>query len=303
MTAYLVYDVFTDTPFGGNPLAVIPDAAALPEPLLQQIAREFNFSETVFVYPPADPAHTARMRIFTPTMEVPFAGHPVIGTALALHDLGRGDDLMLELGVGPIPCTIRAGLARFTTRHPLTVVAHPDAGHVAACLGLAPGQVRTDRHLPVLAGVGLDFVLVELNGHAALSACQPVGDAFRKGAADHPSTLDFAIFAYVRGGAAVSARMFAPLDNIPEDPATGSACGALTAFLAQLEGMPLTLIIAQGNDMGRPSTIHAEAEVQGGLVRAVHIAGRARRMMEGRLTFPHAAALYPLQHRVAPGER
>lgn len=284
MADYLIYDVFTDTPFGGNPLAVFPDATTLPEAQLQKIAREFNFSETTFVFPPDDPAHTARVRIFTPTTEVPFAGHPLIGTALALHDLGRGDVLVLELGVGPIPCSIRAGLARFTTTVPLTVLAHPQAGDVAACLGLAPGLIRVDRHLPVQAGVGLEFVLAEVQNRAALAACQPVTEAFRTGAAAYPSPLDFAVLAYVRDGASVAARMFAPLDNIPEDPATGSAAAALVAYLAQLDGQSLRLILTQGEDMGRPSTIHAEAEVEGGLARAVHISGRAVRMMEGHLT-------------------
>ena len=102
MTCYLTFDVFTDNPFGGNPLAVIPDATALPEDQLQKIAREFNYSETTFVYPPTDPAHTAKVRIFTPTMEVPFAGHPTIGTAVALARAGHGPDMVLELGVGPI---------------------------------------------------------------------------------------------------------------------------------------------------------------------------------------------------------
>lgn len=284
MTRFLVYDVFTDTPFGGNPLAILPDAAGLPEHLLQSIAREFNFSETTFVYRPEDPRHTARVRIFTPTMELPFAGHPVIGTALALHDLGAPDRQTLELGVGPVPCAIDSGLARFTTHHALDILSHPDIADVSACLGLAPGLIRTDRHMPVQAGVGLPFVLAELNDHAALSAAQPDIQAFRQGAMRHPSDLDFAILAYVRDGASVSARMFAPLDNIPEDPATGSAAAALAAFLSQLDGQSLTLLIDQGVDMGRPGHIQAEAEVEGGLCRAVHVSGRARRMMEGRLT-------------------
>ncbi|WP_108484591.1 PhzF family phenazine biosynthesis protein [Oceaniglobus ichthyenteri] len=284
MVDFLVYDVFTDTPFGGNPLAVVTDGPAVPEAQLQKIAREFNFSETTFVYPPVDPTHTAKVRIFTPTMEIPFAGHPIIGTALALHDLGRAADMVLELGVGPIACSITKGLARFTATQPLTIDAHPDLADVAACLGVAPGAIRTDRHMPVLAGVGLPFVLAELSDLAALNSVQPVSDAFRAGAAQYPSQLDFAIYAYVRDGAAVSARMFAPLDNIPEDPATGSAAAALAAFLSQLESAPLTLLITQGQDMGRPSHIQAEVELEGGLTRAIHISGRARKMMVGRLT-------------------
>ncbi|WP_370310721.1 PhzF family phenazine biosynthesis protein, partial [Salipiger bermudensis] len=100
MTAYFVYDVFTDAPFGGNQLAIFPDATTLAEDSLQTIAREFNFSETTFVYPPQNPENTAKVRIFTPTMEIPFAGHPTVGTAVALHALGRPADMVLELGVG-----------------------------------------------------------------------------------------------------------------------------------------------------------------------------------------------------------
>ncbi len=284
MTDYLVYDVFTATAFGGNPLAVFPDASTLPDDLLQKIAREFNFSETAFVYPPDDLAHTARVRIFTPTTEVPFAGHPLIGTALALHDLGRGDDMVLELGVGPIPCIVRKGLARFTTTAPLTIDAHPGLAEVAACAGLLPGQIRTDRHLPIQAGVGLTFVMVELTDTAALSSAHPVTEAFRTAAALWPAGMDFATFLYVRDGAQVHARMFAPLDNIPEDPATGSACAALGAFLSQLEGQSLTLLINQGADMGRLSHIQVETELSDGLCAAIHVSGRAVRMMEGRLT-------------------
>ena len=119
MTDFLVYDVFTDQTFGGNPLAVIPDARGIAEVDLQKVAREFNFSETTFVYP-AEAGCDAKVRIFTPTMEVPFAGHPTVGTALALRDLGRvGDEMVLELGVGPIPVAISGRRARFVTKVPL----------------------------------------------------------------------------------------------------------------------------------------------------------------------------------------
>lgn len=284
MTAYLVYDVFTDTPFGGNPLAVIPDATALPDTALQKIAREFNFSETAFVYPPAEPGHTARVRIFTPTMEVPFAGHPLIGTACALHDLGRGNTMVFELGVGPITCTITDGLARFVTHVPLTVESYPAVVDIAECGGLLPGQIRTDGHMPVQAGVGLPFVLAELTDIHALNAIQTDSAAFRRCAAAYPSHLDFAVLFYVRDGAQITARMFAPLDNIPEDPATGSAAAALGAFLVQHEGRSLSLLIDQGQAMGRPSQIRVDADVVNGLCTAVGVAGRAVRMMEGRLT-------------------
>jgi trans-2,3-dihydro-3-hydroxyanthranilate isomerase len=279
VTAYLVYDVFTDTPFGGNPLAVIPDAAGLDDHLLQKIAREFNFSETTFVYPPADPAHTARVRIFTPTQEVPFAGHPTIGTAIALRDLGRPGEMVLELGVGPIPCTVAGETARFVTRRPLELLHEVDVEVVAAALGLEPADIVTARHAPVMASVGLSFVFAELAGPDVLARAAPVIDGFRAGQRRYPSPFDFAVAPYVRDGGRIAMRMFAPLDNIPEDPATGSAAAALGAFLAALEGRPVTLDIAQGVEMGRPSRIGVEAGPEG-----VAVSGAARKVMEGRLT-------------------
>ena len=275
---YLVYDVFTATAFGGNQLAVFPDARDLPEDRLQAITREFNFSEVTFVYPPQNPAHTARVRIFTPTREVPFAGHPTIGTAIALHDLGRGSDLVLELGVGPIPCHVGETGASFTTPVPLEVIAQPAPSLVAEALGLPVAAIRTDRHAPVQASLGLAFVLLELADRAALAAAQPVIEACRRGAALHPAGLDFAIFAYVRNGEAVEARMFAPLDNMPEDPATGSASATLGAFLAQLPGGPQRLAISQGVDMGRPSQIGVLVGAGG-----VTVTGQAVKTMAGRL--------------------
>ena len=275
---YLVYDVFTATAFGGNQLAVFPDAQGLPEDRLQAITREFNFSEVTFVYPPDDPTHTARVRIFTPTREVPFAGHPTIGTAIALHDLGAGSEMVLELGVGPIPCHVGEAGASFTTPVPLEMIAHPAPSLVAEALGLPVAAIRTDRHAPVQASLGLAFVLVELADRAALAAAQPVIEACRRGAMLHPAGLDFAIFAYVRNGEAIEARMFAPLDNMPEDPATGSASATLGAFLAQLTQGPQRLAISQGVDMGRPSQIGVLVGAGG-----VTVTGQAVKTMAGRL--------------------
>jgi len=278
MTGYLVYDVFSDQPFGGNQLAIIPDASDLPEHHLQPIAREFNFSETTFVYPPEMPGHTAKVRIFTPTMEVPFAGHPTIGTALALADLGHGPEMVLELGVGPLKCHAADGRARFDTRVPLEQLGTPDPALVAAALGLAPDQIRTDTHAPVMASLGLAFTLTELTDRAALSACAPDIAAFRRGRAAHPSSLDFAQFAYIRDGQTLHARMFAPLDDIPEDPATGSASATLCALLAQITGQDQDLSILQGTDMGRPSQIGVRTRDG-----TVTVLGAARRVMQGRL--------------------
>jgi len=281
MTEYLVYDVFTDTAFAGNPLAVIPDARGLPEDSLQRIAREFNFSETTFVYPPVDQANTAKVRIFTPTMEIPFAGHPTIGTAIALRDLGHQGEMVLELGVGPIPCRFEGDKALFTTHVPLEIAAEPEIELVARCLGLSADAIETSTHLPVQASVGLHFTMVELTDRAALSACALAMGAIREGKERYPTGLDFAIFAYVRNGTAVDARMFAPLDNIPEDPATGSACAALAALLHNRLGSPLHLDIRQGEDMGRLSLI--SASVDGDPV-GITIGGQAVKTMSGVLT-------------------
>lgn len=275
---YLVYDVFTDTRFGGNQLAVFPDASGLPETQLQAIASEFNFSEVTFVYPPANPAHTARVRIFTPTTEVPFAGHPTIGTAIALHDLGGPDDMVLELGVGPISCQVGAQGAAFTTPVPLQIIAHPPVELVARALGLPVAAITTAVHAPVQASLGLAFVLVELASRADLAAAEPVIDAVRDGAAAYPAGLDFAIFCYCREGGQVDARMFAPLDNMTEDPATGSASATLAALLAAMPGGPQKLRIAQGEDMGRPSQILTEVDSRGVTVR-----GQAVKVMAGQL--------------------
>ncbi len=279
MNRFVVYDVFTDRAFGGNQLAVIPDASNLPDEQLQKIAREFNFSETTFVYPPELSSNTAKVRIFTPTMEVPFAGHPVIGTAVALHQGGANGRMVLELGIGPIPCQVEDGTAQFTTTAKLETLAQPNATLIARALGIDVAQLKTETHAPIQASLGLPFVISELTDRAALSACQPVTDIFREGAATYPAGLDFAQFVYVRNGSKVDARMFAPLDNIPEDPATGSACATLAALLRDRLGADQTLTILQGEDMGRPSNITAVAEAKG-----VTIIGQAVKTMEGILT-------------------
>ena len=283
MTQFFVYDVFTSTPFGGNQLAIIPDATGLPEADLQRIAREFNFSETTFVFPPNDPAHTARVRIFTPMIEVPFAGHPTIGTAIALRDEGAKGDLVLELGIGPVPCTLSDDGAAFTVNQPLERLAEPDPRLVADALGLEVTAIQTATHAPVQAGVGLPFVLAELTDKAALNACETSVAHFKEGTRRYPGSIDFAIFAYVRNDMQVDARLFAPLDNIPEDPGTGSASAALAALLTEELQSELKLNILQGEAMGRPSYITANTTV-GDTGTAVTISGQAVRTMQGRLT-------------------
>ena len=289
MTEYLVYDVFTDTPFGGNQLAVIPDATALKETDLQRIAAEFNFSEVTFVYPPKDRAHTARVRIFDPANELPFAGHPTIGTAIALSDLGADDDMVLELGVGPIPCKVTKGMpatAEFTTTVPLEKLDIIDVALIADCLSLPKEAIKTQNHPPQRASVGLPFVLIELINLDALAQASPATEAFRRCEQRYPSKVDlFATFAYVRTPSGIQARMFAPLSNIPEDPATGSASAALGAYLTALSGQAQALDIAQGVEMGRPSQIFVSTTMQDGKASSVTVRGSAVRTMQGSFTF------------------
>ncbi len=285
MTQYLVYDVFTDRHFGGNALAVIPDATTLSEDTLQRIAREFNFSETTFVYPPEDPAHTARVRIFTPTRELPFAGHPTIGTAIALADLGRGgEDMVLELGVGPIPCQVKSGRAQFETRVPLQTWDLITPEIVAASIGQSVDVVRTDRHAPIIASLGLPFAIAELHDKEALAAAESNIAEIKSFDLVWPTNGHYNVYIYVRSGTRIQARMFAPLGGVPEDPATGSAAAALVAWLGRLEGNSREFDIAQGVEMGRPSSIRAAVEVKDGEPVAVTIAGCAVKVMEGRLT-------------------
>lgn len=279
MSEYVVYDVFTDAPFGGNQLAVFPNATALPEDRLQQIAAEFNFSEVTFVYPPNDPAHTARVRIFTPTLEIDFAGHPIIGTVIALSDLGYASPMVLELGVGPLTCTKNSEGAAFTTSVPLEIITKPEPSFVAAALSLPATSIRTDIHAPVQASIGLPFVITQLDSRASLAACQPKTEIIKKGAKRYPAGLDFALFAYVREGSQISSRMFAPLDNIPEDPATGSASATLAALLTDILGAPQSLTFLQGEDMGRPSHIKAVTTMN---PLSVTISGNAVKTMTGR---------------------
>ena len=273
---YFVYDVFTDTPFGGNQLAVIPDATGLSDTDMLTIAREFNFSETSFVLPPDDPNHTARVRYFTPTRELPFAGHPTIGTAIMLSDLGNDADMVLELGVGPLVAKAKDGAASFVTEHPLEIKGAPDMTLVARAIGCAPDDILSQ---PVLASLGGDFVFAQLKDRKTLSALSPNLDAMREGTAQFPGNHDFAVYPWVDEGDVIHARMFAPLDGIPEDPATGSAAAPLAALLCKWRGAPVDITIHQGDDMGRPSRIKLIAEPG-----RVTVAGRAVKVMEGRLT-------------------
>ena len=197
-----------------------------------------------------------------------------IGTAIALAQAGHGPEMTLELGVGPIRAHATPTEARFTTEVALEILAQPSPALVARALSLPESDIAAP---PTMASVGLPFTLTELTSRAALSGATPDIEAFREGHAAHPSGLDFAQYAYVREGDTIHARMFAPLDNIPEDPATGSAAAALAAYLTAAEG-PLTATIHQGDDMGRPSRIGVATTET-----SVTISGAAVPVMQGAL--------------------
>lgn len=281
MTPYFVYDVFTKKPFGGNQLAVIPDASKIAEEDLQKIAREFNFSEITFVYPPEDAAHTAKVRIFTPTMEIPFAGHPLVGTACALVQEGAPENMVLELGVGLMTCTSDGASASFEANQPLQTLHEPDPALVAEALSIKTSDLQFHVHPPVMASLGLAFTITEVKSRDILSKTTPDLAAIRRGNARYPSGLDFAQFVYARSGNTLYARMFAPLDNIPEDPATGSASATTAALLARIEGHDLDLTIHQGVEMGRPSEISVSVRDN-----CITVSGHACRTMQGKLLLP-----------------
>jgi len=290
---YVTVDVFTNTMFGGNPLAVVLDADGLSKSAMQQIAAEFGYSETTFVLPPADPANTARVRIFTPTAEVPFAGHPNVGTGFVLAD--RGDSLRFEEAAGLVDVEIlRNGAdpagARIAAPQALTRVAGPSPADVARCVGLAVEEIALDRHPPSVASVGLAFIVAELTSRHALRRATPDIAAFRdRFGADAARDIHL----YTRDGASESvdlhARMFAPLDGVIEDPATGSANCALAGLLAAIDPRAdgtFTFRIAQGDDMGRPSRLTLTAVKTAGAVSQVSVAGACVPVMEGRFFTP-----------------
>ena len=292
---YVTADVFTDRMFGGNPVAVVLDAAGLSVEQMQAVAVEFGYSETTFVLPPRDPSHTAWVRIFTPSREVPFAGHPNVGTAfvLAQEMTARGDvvpdRLVFEEAAGLVPVDLlrQDGAvvgAELTAPEPLSRRAQVAPDQVAACLSLTAGDVRTDAHPPQVVSVGLPFLVAELASRDALRRAKPDRAAYND---LFPLDGAVAVYAYTRDvdttapevGTDLQARMFTP--RMTEDPATGSATAAATALLADVRGGDdLSLRVGQGVDMGRPSLMSARAGVREGAVTAF-VGGRCIAVMEG----------------------
>jgi trans-2,3-dihydro-3-hydroxyanthranilate isomerase len=266
---YFTCDVFTTVRFGGNPLAVLPEADGLSAGLMQQIAREFNYSESTFVTASAA-GNTRKVRIYTPAGEVPFAGHPNVGTAFVLAtrgefgEIGTGLTITFEEAAGTVPVSVRRDdegqiYCELTAPQPLTVGTSVDPARLAAILSIGVEGIVTSTHLPQVASVGLPFLIVELASREVLQRIRAdlAGLEELRGEGIVPD-----VHAYCRSndGFDLRARMFAPLAGVPEDPATGSANCALAALLTMRDERYASggsWRIAQGVEMGRPSTLHA----------------------------------------------
>jgi trans-2,3-dihydro-3-hydroxyanthranilate isomerase len=288
---YLHYDVFTDRRFGGNQLAVFPDAAGLRAETMQQIAREIGFAETTFVTAAERPGTDVRMRIFTPGRELPMAGHPVVGSTFALARVGRiaegRPDWVFGLNIGPIPVSLewsvpRLDFAWMTQGTPEFGRTFDDLGKVAGALGLSEADIQATG-LPVQqVSCGVPFVFVPLATRAAVDRAVP-----------ETRLLDFEAYVFTtdRAGAADSAttysRMFAPMFGVAEDPATGGASGPLGSYLVRHSLVEpehaRSILNLQGVKLGRPSWIHISIESSRGAISRVRVGGTSVFVAEGMM--------------------
>jgi trans-2,3-dihydro-3-hydroxyanthranilate isomerase len=294
--AFVQVDVFTERIFGGNPLAVFLDGRDLADGEMQSIAREMNLSETTFVLPPTRPDCAARVRIFTPARELPFAGHPTIGTTWVLATEGRlgdGTQAALEEAIGPVAVELegdprRPGFVWMHHREPSFGPAVQDRTAVATALGL--DQADLCPQVPICTGTtGSLFLYVALRNRGAVDRAVLDVDAMRRAFGEAPLPGVF-VFAAERP-TGVYSRMFAPhTSGIPEDPATGSASGPLGAYLVQHgllgPGDPMQLVSEQGVKMGRPSSVHIRVRAGGGGTTDIRVGGGVVLVLEGRLRLP-----------------
>lgn len=295
---FVTVDVFTDRQFGGNPLAVVVDAVGLSSQQMQSIAAEFNLAETSFVLPPKNPQHTAEVRIFTPRAELPFAGHPNIGTAFVLaqaeESYGRalaGERFVFEEKAGPVRIDIlkdeaRVVGARLAAPQNLTIGDDISSEVIAEACSISIEDIETEHHLPCVASNGTPFIFAELKTYSALAKAKPRTEIFAKLV---PMERATGIHLYVQAqdaGGDIRSRMFAPLYGVLEDPATGSANVSLVSLLAHLNSDPdvtLKKKILQGVEMGRPSVLEAIAIKKSGLVTVSLIGGTCVPMTRGVL--------------------
>lgn len=297
-------DVFSDRPFGGNPVAVVPNAEGLDDPVMQRIAREMNLSETVFVFPPSDAKAVAKLRIFTPTQEIPFAGHPVVGTfyiLAALKQITLQEPLtrvLQECNLGLFPVDIYSSggeLLRVVMSQPAPQFLGPledqrDAFEIARALGLTKA-VLADTKFPIESvSTGLPVLIVPIRTLTAVRSITPnsheLAELCRRLGVN--AVLVFTTVT-VDPRSSVHARVFAPLLGITEDPATGSAAGALGAYLVQhgvVQVAPTTeVVIEQGYEIERPSRILVQVESDDDAIQEVKVGGRVVMVIEGTLTF------------------
>ena len=289
---YFICDVFTEQRFGGNQLAVLPDAQKLSDWQMQQVAREFNFSETAFVLP-AETGHTRKVRIFTPTTEIPFAGHPNIGTAFVLAETGAlgkeiPDTVLFEEKAGLVSIEIQANLdspTSFELKAPqvLTLQEFPAIRSVAKALSLRENEIVVTTHAPTVASVGLPFLFVEVLDLSVLSQVRIDMAGFDRllveGAVPYVH-----VYTPKTGSTDIQARVFAPLDGVAEDPATGSANCALAALLSHYRSErdgEFSWCVVQGIELGRPSALRIRARKENGCVVASWVGGTCVMISEG----------------------
>jgi trans-2,3-dihydro-3-hydroxyanthranilate isomerase len=284
---FMILDVFSDRAFGGNQLGVLTDARGLTSQGMQAVAREFNFAETTFVLPPDDAAHARRVRIFTPAVELPFAGHPTVGTAcaLAMAGLSPAGEIVLEEGVGPVPVTIAKDGDAYSAR--LRLDRGPDrfdappVADVAAVLSIAPDEVVE----VFAASVGVHFTYVRLRSLEAVDASRLDLDAWRRLLSSSPAAQVYMFAGELADGGEIYARMFGPGFGIAEDPATGAAAAALVGYAASQSGS-LEFKIRHGVQRGRPSLIEASAVAEGGEVRSIAVGGASTLIAQGSIDVP-----------------
>jgi len=297
---FVTVDVFTSERFGGNQLAVFPDARGIPESKYQAIAREFNFSETTCVLPPSDARHTRRVRIFTPGGELAFAGHPTVGTAFALATLGKipvtatETKIVLEEGVGPVPVTIRSengkpGFAELSVAQlPEFRAPPPDMPALARALGLEPSDLLTGQRGAEGVSCGTPFLFVPVRDRKAIGRARPRLDEIEALLSSYWTNM---VFLFCEDpelpGSNIRARMFAPVIGVPEDPATGGANVGLGGYLAKRDVRrdgTLRWVVEQGFEMGRPSLLYVEVDKRDGEITAVRVGGNSVMVTRGELT-------------------
>lgn len=292
---YITVDVFTDRPFGGNQLAVVLDAGGLSMAQMQAIATEFNYSETTFVLPPRDRDNDAEVRIFTPVLELAFAGHPNVGTAFVLASMAKEPKprLLFEEKAGLVSVEIvreqgRVISTELTAPQPLERHAPVPAAEAASCISLAAEDIKTDNHAPQVVGVGNSFLVMELHSREALKRARPDAVAYSKVL---PRDGARSVWFYTRDVPPAEApcerqaRMFMRgASGLVEDPATGSATVAAAALFADLDPTrdgELKLTLGQGFDMGRRSILSTRVRKQDGKIVSAHVGGQCVQMMEG----------------------